>query len=58
MAAIHAALGDRGVALDWLDRAIDERSYWLIYLNVDPALDSLRDEPRFAELRTRACLPE
>ena len=58
MAAIHAALGESGAALDWLERAIDERSYWLIYLNVDPALDALRAEPRFNELRKRAGLPE
>jgi serine/threonine-protein kinase len=56
LAAIHAALGDPVTALDWLERAFDERSYWMIYLNVDPALDSLRNEPRFAELRRRAGL--
>lgn len=55
-AAIHAALGEPATALDWLERALDERSYWLIYLDVDPALDSLRQEPRFAALRARAGL--
>jgi DNA-binding winged helix-turn-helix (wHTH) protein/Flp pilus assembly protein TadD len=58
LAAIYAAMGDSGTALDWLERALAERSYWMIYLNVDPALDSLRAEPRFAELRKRAGLAE
>lgn len=56
-AAIHAALGDTGAALDWLERALEERSYWLIYLNVDPALDAIRSDPRFAAVPQRAGLP-
>jgi len=56
VAAIYAALGDVDPALDWLDRAITQRSYWVIYLNVDPALDNLRGHPRFDGLRARARL--
>lgn len=36
--------------LDWLERAYCERSYGLIYIEVDPALDPLRAHPRFARL--------
>lgn len=36
---ISLGLGDREAALDWLEKAFAERSYWLIYLKVDPALD-------------------
>ena len=50
VAVIHAALGNHAVALDWLEKAVEERSYWVIYLSVDPALDPLRQDPRFAEL--------
>lgn len=56
MAAIHAALGDHESAFEWLDRAVTQRSYWVIYLNVDPALDPLRSDPRFDALRSRARL--
>ncbi|MCC7184909.1 MAG: tetratricopeptide repeat protein, partial [Acidobacteria bacterium] len=56
MAAIHAALGDHASAFEWLDRAVTQRSYWVIYLNVDPALDPLRSDPRFDALRARARL--
>jgi len=31
-------------------QSYEERSYWLIYLRVDPALDPLRTRPRFVEL--------
>ena len=40
--AIYAALGDTGEAIMQLEKAFDDRSYWIIYLNVDPALDALR----------------
>lgn len=51
LAAIHAALGDRDTAFDLLERALADRSYWMIYLDVDPALDPLRSDDRFALLR-------
>lgn len=47
LAVIEAALDRAPEALDWLDRAFAERSYWMIYCNVDPALDPLRHHPRF-----------
>jgi DNA-binding winged helix-turn-helix (wHTH) protein/Tfp pilus assembly protein PilF len=56
MAAIYAALGDRDAAFEWLEKALVDRSYWIIYLNVDPALDPLRDDARFVDLRRRAGL--
>jgi TolB-like protein len=55
-AAIHTALGEKDHALEWLERACDERSYWLIYLGVDPLLDSLRDDARFTSLMQRVGL--
>jgi serine/threonine protein kinase/Tfp pilus assembly protein PilF len=46
----HAALENTADALVWLERACDERSLWMVYLNVDPVFDSLRQEPRFQQL--------
>ncbi|HXI19623.1 MAG TPA: tetratricopeptide repeat protein, partial [Gemmatimonadales bacterium] len=37
-------------AFEWLDQARDERRGWLVYLRVDPLFDSIRGDPRFAEL--------
>jgi type II secretory pathway predicted ATPase ExeA len=49
-----ALLGRRDEALRALEHAAEERSYYLI-VNVaaEPALDSLRAEPRFLALRQR-----
>jgi tetratricopeptide (TPR) repeat protein len=49
-AMVLAALGDRGAACDRLERAVTERYDRLIYLNVDPVFDALREEPRFQAL--------
>jgi tetratricopeptide (TPR) repeat protein len=49
-ALVSMGVGDHEKAIEWLERAYDERSYWLIYLNVDPALDPLRDHARFMKL--------
>ena len=50
-AFIHAGLGQHDAAFEWLDKAYAERFGWLIFLNVDPKLDNLRSDPRFADLR-------
>ncbi len=53
VAVIHAALGETDQAFDWLGRACDAQSEALIWLAVDPMLDSLRTDPRFADLMHR-----
>jgi tetratricopeptide (TPR) repeat protein len=50
---IHAQLGERSLALDWLERAYRERNYQMVWLKVDPALDPLRRTRRFKDLLTR-----
>jgi TolB-like protein/Tfp pilus assembly protein PilF len=37
-------------ALDWLERGMEERDVWFIIVNVSPAIQSLRGEPRFRDL--------
>ena len=53
----YAALGDADSMFAWLDRAIDERSSSVAFLNVDPVLDPYRSDPRFAAAIARAGLP-
>ncbi len=52
-ALVHTGLGDAERAFDALDAAVDERYDRLVYLDVDPLFDSLREHPRFATLRER-----
>ncbi|HXY07317.1 MAG TPA: protein kinase [Terriglobales bacterium] len=44
-----AKLGDKEHALEWLEKAYNERDPWL-YLKADPVFDGLREEPRFKDL--------
>jgi TolB-like protein/Tfp pilus assembly protein PilF len=52
-AVVHAGLGDEDRAFEYLTKACDERSSTLPFLNVNPRLDSLRQEPRFQALLSR-----
>ncbi|HUE83517.1 MAG TPA: hypothetical protein VMM84_15535 [Pyrinomonadaceae bacterium] len=56
IAQIYVGLGDNERAFEWLDKAWDERSVWLVWLGVDPKFDPLRSEPRFADLVRRVGL--
>ena len=52
-ALVHAGLGERDPALQYLERAYQERSTVLAYLRIDPRLAPLRDHPRFVALVRR-----
>jgi len=56
-AAVYTRLGEGHLALDWMEKAEEERSNWLIYLRADPLFDGLRSEPRFEQLAGRVGLP-
>lgn len=59
LAVIYAGLGDKDQAFAWLDRAYADRSSFLtFFLKTDAHLDSLRSDPRFAELVRRVGLPQ
>jgi tetratricopeptide (TPR) repeat protein len=50
MALVYEALGERDTAFAWSERALKERSHWLVAAGVDPRFDSLREDPRFGAL--------
>ncbi len=53
IAIIYAGLGDKVAALAKLNEAYEDRSAWLVFVNVDPRLDGLREEAQFRELAAR-----
>ena len=56
-ANVHLGLGDHDRAFQLLNAAIDERSWYVTWYRIDPLLDELRKDPRFASLLTRAGSP-
>ena len=53
IAEVYAGLGDKAQALEWLEKAYEERSKAVSFLKVRPDWDSLREEPRFQDLVRR-----
>jgi TolB-like protein/tetratricopeptide (TPR) repeat protein len=50
VARVHLGLGEYETALDWLEKGIEERSYWMVFLKNDPVYDPIRSHPRFGDL--------
>jgi TolB-like protein/DNA-binding winged helix-turn-helix (wHTH) protein len=53
LAEINTYLGDKEEAFRWLEKAYEERPNWIPWIKVDPSLDALRSDPRFAALLRR-----
>ena len=56
IAVIHLGLGENDQAFDWMQKAYDDLSAWLVYLKVDPLFDPVRGDARFAVLLRRVGL--
>jgi len=54
----YASLGRHDEALEWLERAYEERSFGLNLLAVDACFDGLRADPRFGALLEKIGLSE
>ncbi len=57
-ADIYAGLRQRDLALQWLEKAYQEREPALLWTAVDLRYDWLRSDPRFQELMRRMRLPQ
>jgi hypothetical protein len=56
-AQIHLGLGDIDSALDWLERAADERHMGFYFPSADPTYEPLWSHSRFRTLMQRLNLP-
>ena len=52
-AFIHVALNDLDRAFESFHKAYEERSSYLIFLNVQPSFEKLRSDPRYEALSSR-----
>jgi len=57
IAEIYIGLGEKQQALDWLEKAYEERDDWVVWFKCDPIPDSLRSEARFQALMHRIGFP-
>ncbi len=58
LAVIYAAIGNRDRAFELLEKQAQTKSVDLLSMRIDPLLDSLRDDPRFAALEAKMNFPD
>ncbi|OGD26005.1 MAG: hypothetical protein A2V57_10480 [Candidatus Aminicenantes bacterium RBG_19FT_COMBO_65_30] len=57
IAAVQVGLGEKDQAFEWLSKALEERSGFLVYIKCDRRFDGLRSDPRYEALLKRIGLP-
>ena len=57
IAAVSLGLGEKDQAFEWLSKALEERSGFLVYIKCDRRFDGLRSDPRYEALLKRIGLP-
>lgn len=57
-ASIYVQLDEQEKALDWLEKAFDERTMYLSFSKIRPTWESLHSNPRFINLVKRIGLPK
>jgi TolB-like protein/Tfp pilus assembly protein PilF len=58
IAKIYVGLNEKEKAFEFLERAWAEKNIEMVFINVEPCLDPLREDPRFADLVKRIGLPQ
>ena len=56
IAMVYSGLGNKDETFNSLERALQERTDYLVFLNVDPRFDWLHNDSRFASLQQRVGL--
>ena len=54
---IHIGLDEKDEAFAWLEKAYQEHSWFLVWIKMDPQVDSLRSDARFIDLMRRVGFP-
>jgi Flp pilus assembly protein TadD len=57
IAVVQVGLGEKDQAVASLQKAYQERSWYMVLLKLDPRLDSLQSDPRFQDLVRKVGLP-
>jgi TolB-like protein/DNA-binding winged helix-turn-helix (wHTH) protein/Tfp pilus assembly protein PilF len=57
VANIYVALGEKDLALAWLEKAYEQHSPAMLGLKTDPSYDPIRSDARFMDLMRRVGLP-
>jgi Flp pilus assembly protein TadD len=53
LAIVALSLGDKREAIDWLEKAYEDRNWYMPWIHLEPRFDPLHSEPRFSALVRR-----
>ena len=53
LVVVYAGLGDKDKAFAWLEKAFQDHSVFLVFLKLEPLMDSLNSDPRWSDLERR-----
>jgi tetratricopeptide (TPR) repeat protein len=53
IAVVYVGLKDTDQTFKYLKMAYQDRSFWLVYLRVDPRFDPIRGDPRYQDILRR-----
>ena len=56
-ALVYLGLGEREKAIDLLNRCLQERTSWMVWLLKDPRWDPMRSDPRFQQIVRKVGFP-
>jgi serine/threonine-protein kinase len=57
IAVVYMGLGEKAQVFEWLSKALEERSGFLVYIKCDRRFDGLRSDPLYEALLSRIGLP-
>ena len=57
LASVYGRMGEKNLAIDWLEKARSQHDPYLVFLNVDGEFDPLRSVPRFQAIVRGMNLP-
>ena len=57
IALLYTGLDEKDAAIDWLNKALQERDPQIIFVGLDPEFESLRTETRFLDLLHQMNVP-
>ena len=58
LVVVYAGLGDKDKAFAWLEKAFADRSVFLVFLKLEPTMETLHSDPRWKDLERRVGISE
>ena len=58
IALAYAFIGEHSSVIDWLEKSYTLKDKDLVYINVEPKFDALRDSTRFKEIIDKMNFPK